>query len=94
MLKVEHLPSMGEDPYKNVEKSPSEMVSWGWGCSSVIECLSSMLRALGSIPALKKNGFLPRHQWLTPVILATQESEIRRIVVRSQLGQIVCKTLS
>jgi hypothetical protein len=23
------------------------------------------------------------HQWLTPVILATQEAEIRRIVVRS-----------
>jgi hypothetical protein len=32
------------------------------------------------------------HWWLTPVILATQEAEIRRIVV--QLGQIVHKTLS
>jgi hypothetical protein len=29
-----------------------------------------------------------------PIILATQEVEIRRIVVRSQPGQIVCKTLS
>jgi hypothetical protein len=29
-----------------------------------------------------------------PVILATKEAEIRRIVVCSQLGQIVCKTLS
>jgi hypothetical protein len=29
-----------------------------------------------------------------PVILATQEAEIKRIVVRSQLGQVVCKTLS
>jgi hypothetical protein len=29
-----------------------------------------------------------------PVILATQEVEIRRIVVRSQLGQIVHETLS
>jgi hypothetical protein len=29
-----------------------------------------------------------------PVILATQEAEIRRIEVRSQLGQIVCETLS
>jgi hypothetical protein len=29
-----------------------------------------------------------------PVILATQEAEIRRIVVRSQPGQIVLKTLS
>jgi hypothetical protein len=30
-----------------------------------------------------------RCQWLTPVILASQEAEIRRITVRSQPGQIV-----
>jgi hypothetical protein len=35
-----------------------------------------------------------RHQWLTPVILATQEAEIRRITVRSQPRQIVGETLS
>jgi hypothetical protein len=29
-----------------------------------------------------------------PVILATQEAEIRRITVRNQTGQIVCETLS
>jgi hypothetical protein len=29
-----------------------------------------------------------------PIILATNEAEIRRIVVRSQLGQIVCEILS
>jgi hypothetical protein len=29
-----------------------------------------------------------------PVILATQEAEIRRIMVQSQLGQIVHETLS
>jgi hypothetical protein len=32
--------------------------------------------------------------WLTPTILATQEAAIRRIVVWSQPGQIVRKTLS
>jgi hypothetical protein len=33
-------------------------------------------------------------QWLTPVIQATQEAEIRRITVRSQPGQIARETLS
>jgi hypothetical protein len=41
-----------------------------------------------------KNMGKARHRWLTSVILTTQEAEIRRIVVRSQPGQIVCKTLS
>jgi hypothetical protein len=33
-------------------------------------------------------------QWLTPVILDTQEAEISRMVVGSQPGQIVCEILS
>jgi hypothetical protein len=33
------------------------------------------------------------HQWLVPVILATQLAEIRRITIQSQSGQIVHKTL-
>jgi hypothetical protein len=32
--------------------------------------------------------------WLTPVILAIQDAEIRRIAVKSELRQIVHKTLS
>jgi hypothetical protein len=35
-----------------------------------------------------------RCRWLTLVILATQEAEIRRIVVRIQSGQIVHEILS
>jgi hypothetical protein len=35
-----------------------------------------------------------RHPWLTPVIPATQEPEIRRITIQSQPGQTVCQTLS
>jgi hypothetical protein len=34
-----------------------------------------------------------RHLWLTPVILATQEAEIRRNVVGGQPGEIVHKLL-
>jgi hypothetical protein len=34
------------------------------------------------------------HWWFMSVILATQEAEIRRIVVQTQPVQIVCETLS
>jgi hypothetical protein len=37
---------------------------------------------------------LARHLWLMTVILATQEAEIRRIMVQSQLSQIVYETQS
>jgi hypothetical protein len=42
----------------------------------------------------KQNYLTAGCRWLTPVILATQEAEIRRIILRSQPEQIVCKTLS
>jgi hypothetical protein len=32
--------------------------------------------------------------WIWPIILATQEAEIRRIVVQNQPGQIVHETIS
>jgi hypothetical protein len=42
---------------------------------------------------LKSTG-LAGSRWLSPVILATQEAEIRRIKVQSQPEQIICKSLS
>jgi hypothetical protein len=44
--------------------------------------------------ALSSNSSTAGSQWFTPVILATQEAEIRRIMVQSQLRQIVLETLS
>jgi hypothetical protein len=37
---------------------------------------------------------LARHQLLTPIIIATQEAESRRIMVQSQSGQTVGETMS
>jgi hypothetical protein len=42
----------------------------------------------------KRNYVTTRCQWLKPVILATQEAEIRRIMVQSQPRQRVHETLS
>jgi hypothetical protein len=47
---------------------------------------------LFKIQSIKK-GIMAGRQWLTPVILATQEAEIRRITVRSYPKQIVHETL-
>jgi hypothetical protein len=37
---------------------------------------------------------MARGQWLTPVILATKEAQIRRITIGSQPGQTVLEMLS
>jgi hypothetical protein len=37
----------------------------------------------------KELGFRAGHLWLMPVILATQETEIRRMTIQSQHGEIV-----
>jgi hypothetical protein len=47
-----------------------------------------MYKVLGSI-TLKKT----KKSWLMPIILVTREAKIRRMVVQSQPGQIVCETL-
>jgi hypothetical protein len=59
---------------------------------SLFSSLLTLLRD-NHLPSVKKI-FVTRHRWLTPVILATQQAEIRRITVQSQHGQIVLKTLS
>jgi hypothetical protein len=41
-----------------------------------------------------KSQRVTRHWWLTPVILATQEADVRRIMVRRQPRQIVPETIS
>jgi hypothetical protein len=53
------------------------------GMAQVAECLPSKCKTLSSA----------RCQWLTSVILVTQEERIR-IVVQGQPGQIVLETLS
>jgi hypothetical protein len=37
--------------------------------------------------------YIARHQWITPVILATWEAEIRRITVQDQSGQMIYESL-
>jgi hypothetical protein len=43
---------------------------------------------------LKDVHIQPGYWWLTPIILTTQEAEIRRIMVKRQPMQIVLKILS
>jgi hypothetical protein len=52
------------------------------------------LQVFSSLSLLKVSLFLAGHLWLTLVILATDETEIRRITVPWQPRQIVHETLS
>jgi hypothetical protein len=52
-------------------------VEYWWGCKLVQPLLKSVWRFLKKLKIAKC-------WWLTPIILATQEAEIRRIKVRSQ----------
>jgi hypothetical protein len=47
------------------------------------------LEILGKAYVKHQQTEIARHWWLTPIIPATQETEIRRIEVGSQLRQIV-----
>jgi hypothetical protein len=59
----------------------------------LMELLSgSEMICKNTLKLLSRHG--ARGQWLMPVILATQEGEIRRIVVQSQPRQLDQKTLS
>jgi hypothetical protein len=51
-------------------------------------------REIHSMNEYIRKGNLAGHWWLMPVILATQEVEIRRTAVQSQPGQIVRETIS
>jgi hypothetical protein len=53
---------------------------------------SNKINVEKSLFELKKKE--TRYQWLTPVILATQEAEIRRILARSQPWTNSSQTLS
>jgi hypothetical protein len=59
----------------------SLLSSWDYNCESL--CLALEVHTSAGAGCW----------WLTPVILVTQEAEIRRIIVQSQPWQIVCKTL-
>jgi hypothetical protein len=71
-------------------------VKKGWRCSSSGENLPSVQGpGVSSKPSTaKKKKKKARQGWLTAVILVTQESEIRKMAVQSQHGQIVCEIIS
>jgi hypothetical protein len=72
----------------NIWKREGDLVvtrgRWGGVSQSRQTQLSSMSKSgelVGSMRILVKNIVLAGHRWPTPIILATQEAEIRRRVV-------------
>jgi hypothetical protein len=65
--------------------------TYTWKCHNETLCVEILNKSVFFFSQKNQRGGCP---WLTPVVLSTQEAEIRRIAVRSQPGQIVRKTLS
>jgi hypothetical protein len=81
-VRVQHVIYEGRYKYKHLQYLPSENKT-GW------QTVATPLFFVRSLIILLDFKKMSRHWWLTPVILATQEAEIRRIVVETN-GQIVC----
>jgi hypothetical protein len=60
--------------------SPSYVEGW---CSLMSRAQDFAVYLINTMRPISKNNH-DRHRWLVPVILATQEAEIRRIQVQGQ----------
>jgi hypothetical protein len=68
---------------------------WTGGVAQAIESLLCMHKALSSNPSItKKESESDQAWWLTPIIPATQEAKIKRILIqfKTSLGKKVSET--
>jgi hypothetical protein len=75
------LPNQIVQSLLNVCHQRQEVKTGTRGVSQAVECLPSKCLALSSNPSTTKASKQAGYMWLMPVIPATQEAEIRRIVV-------------